>query len=85
MPGGFCVWVCGDWRRDGKYIPFHSDCINMFTKTGLNLHDVIVMKNDTIFAALQMGKCASKDIQVKYMSSYLYFVKKENLFQVQIK
>ena len=29
-PGGFCVWVCGDWRRDGEYKPFHSDTINMF-------------------------------------------------------
>ena len=54
-PDGFCVWVCGDWRRGGEYKPFHSDCINMFTKSGLILHDIIVMKNDTIFAFTQVN------------------------------
>ena len=78
-PGGFAVWVCGDWRRDGKYRPFHSDCINMFTESGLNLHDVIVMKNDTIFAALQMGKCASKRYTSKVHEYILVFRKEGEL------
>ena len=79
VPGGFCVWVCGDWRRDGDYIPFHSDCINMFTQSGLKLHDVIVMKNDTIFAALQMGKCASKRYTSKVHEYILVFRKEGEL------
>jgi DNA modification methylase len=79
VPGGFCVWVCGDWRRDGQYIPFHSDCINMFTMAGLKLHDVIVMKNDTIFAALQMGKCASKRYTSKVHEYVLVFRKQGEL------
>lgn len=78
MPGGFCVWVCGDWRR-GEYRPFHSDCINMFTKSGLILHDIIVMKNDTIFAALQMGKCASKRYTSKVHEYILVFRKEGEL------
>tara|TARA_B100000963_G_scaffold195085_2_gene169828 strand:- start:76344 stop:77225 length:882 start_codon:yes stop_codon:yes gene_type:complete len=79
VPGGFCVWVCGDWRRGGQYRPFHSDCINMFTKSGLILHDIIVMKNDTIFAALQMGKCASKRYTSKVHEYILVFRKEGEL------
>ena len=78
-PGGFAVWVCGDWRKDGKYIPFHSDTINMFTKSGLKLHDIIVMKNDTIFAALQAGKCASKRYTAKVHEFVLVFRKEGEL------
>jgi site-specific DNA-methyltransferase (adenine-specific) len=78
-PGGFCVWVCGDWRKDGKYIPFHSDTINMFIKSGLKLHDIIVMKNDTIFAALQAGKCASKRYTAKVHEFVLVFRKEGEL------
>ena len=51
----------------------------MFTKTGLNLHDVIVMKNDTIFAALQMGKCASKRYTSKVHEYVLVFRKQGEL------
>ena len=78
-PGGFCVWVCGDWRKGGEYIPFHSDTINMFTMAGLNLHDIIVMKNDTIFAALQAGKCASKRYTAKVHEFILVFRKSGEL------
>lgn len=78
-PGGFCVWVCGDWRRDGEYKPFHSDTINMFTQSGLKLHDIIVMKNDTIFAALQAGKCASKRYTAKVHEFILVFRKEGEL------
>lgn len=78
-PGGFAVWVCGDWRRDGEYKPFHSDTINMFTKSGLKLHDIIVMKNDTIFAALQAGKCASKRYTAKVHEFVLVFRKEGEL------
>jgi DNA modification methylase len=78
-PGGFAVWVCGDWRRDGEYKPFHSDTINMFTKSGLKLHDIIVMKNDTIFAALQAGKCASKRYTAKVHEFILVFRKEGEL------
>jgi DNA modification methylase len=78
-PGGFAVWVCGDWRRDGEYKPFHSDTINMFKKSGLKLHDIIVMKNDTIFAALQAGKCASKRYTAKVHEFILVFRKEGEL------
>ena len=51
----------------------------MFTESGLNLHDVIVMKNDTIFAALQMGKCASKRYTSKVHEYILVFRKEGEL------
>ena len=46
---------------------------------GLKLHDVIVMKNDTIFAALQMGKCASKRYTSKVHEYILVFRKEGEL------
>ena len=51
----------------------------MFTKAGLKLHDVIIMKNDTIFAALQMGKCASKRYTSKVHEYVLVFRKQGEL------
>ena len=78
-PGGFAVWVCGDFRKDGEYKSFHSDTINMFTKSGLILHDIIVMKNNTIFAALQAGKCASKRYTAKVHEFVLVFRKEGEL------
>ena len=51
----------------------------MFTKSGLILHDIIVMKNDTIFAALQAGKCASKRYTAKVHEYILVFRKKGKL------
>ena len=51
----------------------------MFTKSGLKLHDIIVMKNDTIFAALQMGKCASKRYTSKVHEFILVFRKEGEL------
>ena len=51
----------------------------MFTKSGLKLHDIIVMKNDTIFAFLQMGKCASKRYTSKVHEYILVFRKEGEL------
>ena len=78
-PGGFAVWVCGDFRKDGEYKSFHSDTINMFKKSGLKLHDIIVMRNNTIFAALQAGKCASKRYTAKVHEFILVFRKEGEL------
>ena len=51
----------------------------MFTQSGLKLHDIIVMKNDTIFAALQAGKCASKRYTAKVHEFSLVFRKEGEL------
>ena len=51
----------------------------MFTKSGLKLHDIIVMKNDTIFASTQMGKCASKRYTSKVHEYILVFRKEGEL------
>lgn len=78
-PGGFAVWVCGDFRKDGEYKAFHSDTINMFKKSGLKLHDIIVMRNNTMFARLQAGKCASKRYTAKVHEFILVFRKEGEL------
>ena len=78
-PGGFCVWVCGDWRESGVYRTFHADCISMFKDSGLLFHDLIVMENNSPFAALQMGKCASKRYTSKVHEYILVFRKEGDL------
>jgi DNA modification methylase len=78
-PGGFCVWVCGDWREGGKFRNFHSDTIRLFEKAGLITHDVMIMKNISPFAALQAGKVASKRYTSKVHEYVLVFRKEGEL------
>lgn len=44
---GFLVMVVGDWRDDGKLIPFHSDCIPLLSNLSLELWDIIVNQSVT--------------------------------------
>ena len=74
-PGGFLVWVCGDWRDGKEYRPFHADCINLFKSAGLVYHDLIVMRNQSPFAALQVGKVAAKRYTSKVHEFILVFRK----------
>ena len=78
-PGGFCVWVCGDWREGGKYRSFHSDTMRLFEKAGLITHDIMIMKNISPFAALQAGKVASKRYTSKVHEYVLVFRKEGEL------
>lgn len=78
-PGGFCVWVCGDWRESGKFRNFHSDTIRLFEKAGLITHDIMIMKNISPFAALQAGKVASKRYTSKVHEYVLVFRKEGEL------
>ena len=36
VPAGFVYGYVETGEEIGQYRPFHSDCINMFTKSGLN-------------------------------------------------
>ena len=74
-PGGFCVWVCGDWRDGKEYKTFHSDTMDSFRKSGLLVHDVIIMENLSPFAALQIGKVAAKRYTSKIHEYILVFKK----------
>ena len=78
-PGGFCIWVCGDWRESGKFRNFHSDTIKLFEKAGLITHDIMIMKNISPFAALQAGKVASKRYTSKVHEYVLVFRKEGEL------
>lgn len=64
-PGSFCIWVVADWRDDKGYRPFSKDSHNIFKSVGLPQHDEIIVRNQSPFAALQAGKCASKRISSK--------------------
>jgi len=78
-PGGFCVWVCGDWREGGKFRSFHSDSIDLFEKARLITHDIIIMKNKSPFAAMQIGKVAAKRYTSKIHEYVLVFRKEGEL------
>ena len=74
-PGGFVVWVCGDWRDGIDFRSFHTDTIQMFKEVGLKHHDLIVMKNKSPFAGLQIGKVAAKRYTSKVHEYILVFRK----------
>ena len=78
-PGGFCVWVCGDWRDGDSLRIFHSDTIKLFEKVGLITHDVLVMKNKSPFASMQIGKVAAKRYTSKVHEYILVFRKEGEL------
>ena len=78
-PGAFAVWVCGDWRDGGVYRSFHADTINLFQEAGLIHHDTIIMENQSPFAALQMGKVASKRYTSKIHEFIVVFRKEGEL------
>ena len=72
-PGGFLVWVCADWRDNGQFRSFHTDSIQMFKEVGLKHHDLVVMKNKSPFASMQIGKVASKRYTSKIHEFVLVF------------
>ncbi len=40
--GKFCCWSINDFRRNGRFIPYHSDIIQAYLKVGFNLHDIVI-------------------------------------------
>lgn len=79
--GGFLVWVVGDFREGGLLRNFHGDMINLFEESGLILHDIIVIENISPFAALQLGKVASKRYTSK-IHEYIIVMRKEGEYQI---
>ena len=77
-PGGFCVWVCGDWREKGQYRSFHADTIRLFSQF-LKHHDTIIMENQSPFASLQLGKVAANRYTSKIHEFILVFKKEGEL------
>jgi DNA modification methylase len=78
-PGGFCCWVCADWRDSKGFRQFSNDSINIFKSVGMIPHDTIIIKNNSPFAALQAGKAASKRISSKIHEFILVFRKEGEL------
>ena len=78
-PGGFCCWVVGDWRDGHGYHQFGNDSIQLFKMNGLIPHDTIIIKNNSPFASLMCGKCASKRITSKTHEYLLVFRKSGEL------
>ena len=78
-PGGFLVWVCSDWRDGIEFRSFHTDSIRMFKNVGLKYHDIVIMKNKSPFASMQIGKVASKRYTSKIHEYILIFRKEGEL------
>ena len=78
-PGGFLVWVCADWRDGKEFRSFHTDSIRMFKNVGLKYHDIVIMKNKSPFASMQIGKVAAKRYTSKVHEYILVFRKEGEL------
>lgn len=79
MPGGFCCWVCANWRDVKGFRQFTTDSINIFKSVGLVPHDEVILKNNSPFASLQAYKCACKRISSKVHETLLVFRKSGQL------
>lgn len=77
-PEKFCAWVCGDWRNQsrGGFFAFHIDSINCFRQAGLSLWDIIILHNNSPFAAKQAAKCEKQRYTSK-IHEYLLIFKKQ--------
>lgn len=42
-PGAYCVWFVNDFRRKGKFIPYHKDVIDIMQSVGFVLHDIMIV------------------------------------------
>ena len=78
-PGGFLVWVCADWRDGKEFRSFHTDSIRMFKNVGLKYHDIVIMKNKSPFASMQLGKVAANRYTSKVHEYILVFRKEGEL------
>ena len=79
--GAFACWVVGDMRTNEGLHNFHGDVINSFKKHGFLQHDVVILENISPFAALQIGKTASKRYTSK-IHEYLLVFRKPGDYEV---
>jgi DNA modification methylase len=42
---GFAAFIVGDFRKNGEYVLFHKDFIDLSKRCGLKLHDLIILQN----------------------------------------
>lgn len=74
-PGRFVCWVCADWRSSEGLTLFHADCLKLFKRAGFLVHDIVIIQNNSPFAALQIGKVAAKRYTSKVHEYLLVFRK----------
>jgi len=74
-PGGFVCWKVGDWRDSTDFRLFSHDSISIFKSNNFKIWDMIIIKNNSPFAALQAGKSASKRKTSKIHEYLLVFKK----------
>ena len=76
-PGGFCVWVVADFRFNGKFYPFHSDCIYDFASCGLDFWDIVINKLNSPYVT---GAAVAKELKrTLKVHEYLLVWKKRDL------
>lgn len=73
--GAFCCWVVADFRNGNGLTNFHGDTIKVFKEAGFLHHDTVIIENISPFAALQVGKAASKRYTSKIHEYLLVFRK----------
>lgn len=75
--GKFAVWVVADFRKGGFKV-LHKDCIDIFTRNGFLLWDIVINVLKSPFAWCQIGKCEAHHYTSK-THEYVLVFKKEGV------
>jgi DNA modification methylase len=76
---GYAAFVVGDFRKNGDYILFHKDFIELAERCGLKLYDLVVLQNVQFGVALhRFGSVRDLKMMAKAHEYLLIFKKKKN-------
>jgi len=75
-PGGVAVYSVGDMRRNGHFIPYHADVIDLMERAGWRVHDIWILHSITAnLPSLYAVKTLERGIAPKVHEYALVFVK----------
>jgi DNA modification methylase len=74
-PKKFCVFNVADFREKGKFRLFHCDVIRLFTKAGLEPHDLVIVENISPYRWFGCSAAAMRRRTIKIHEYLLVFRK----------
>jgi hypothetical protein len=72
-PDRFVVLQVGDVRFEGKLYPLHADTIELAQEAGLQLHDIVILMNFSIFATAAGSRSEKHKYTIKSHEYLLVF------------
>lgn len=73
--GAFCVWCINDFRKDGRFYPYHIHTANVLREAGFKWHDIAITDLGTSMRAAFASQIKSQHILPKRHEYCLIFVK----------